>query len=418
VYSEADETSLHVLLADEAVCIGPPSPKESYLNIPAIISAAEITGAEAIHPGYGFLAENPEFSEICKKCGFKFIGPEGFMIQKWGDKLHTRETVAKFNIPVLKGSKGLDNIQEAQKEAEKIGFPVILKASGGGGGRGMEIVRNQKELESTFEKSISETKAGFKKSEVFLEKYLEPSRHIEFQILADNYGKVVVLGERECSIQRRYQKLIEEAPSFFITQKIRDEITDLITKLIKEVGYQGAGTLEFLFDSERRWYFMEMNTRIQVEHPVTEMITSIDLIKEQIKIAAGEKLSFTQQDIKLRGHAIECRITCEDPNTFLPKPGRITEYHPPGGFGVRVDSGIYGGYWIPPYYDSLLAKLIVYAPTRQEAISRMKSALSEYIIEGVTTNIKLHQKLLEHPEFKKANLSCQFLSLHLNELKL
>jgi acetyl-CoA carboxylase, biotin carboxylase subunit len=395
VHSEVDTRALHVRFADEAVCIGPATANRSYLHIPAIMAAAEITGADAIHPGYGFLSENAEFARLCNKCGVTFIGPSPEAMRAWGDKVTARANAKKFGLPLLPGSDVLRDAAHAEAEAKRIGFPIILKASGGGGGRGMRIVRTLEEIESNFTQATREAEAGFKNPDVFMEKFVERPKHIEFQVLADGKGNVWTLGERECSLQRRHQKVIEEAPSPAMTPELRQEIGDVIRRAVKETGYQSLGTLEFIMDEDKRLYFLEMNTRVQVEHPVTEMVTGLDLVALQIRVAAGEALELPDtRPWGFRGHAIECRINAEDPKTFAPWPGKITEYFPPGGTGVRVDSGVYGGWTVPQNYDSLLAKVIVHAPSRAEAITRMRGALDEFIISGIRTNIALHKRLL------------------------
>jgi acetyl-CoA carboxylase biotin carboxylase subunit len=399
VHSEADARALHVRFADEAVCIGPPPASKSYLNMPAIIAAAEITGADAIHPGYGFLSENAEFARICVKCGITFIGPTPEAMRAWGDKVTARGNAARFGLPLLMGSGVLDNAVHAAREAERIGYPVILKASGGGGGRGMRVVRAESEMADAFASARREAESGFKNPDVFCEKYVERPRHIEFQVLADKHGGVWTLGERECSLQRRHQKLIEEAPSPAMTPEHRQQMTETIRKAVRETGYTSLGTLEFLMDDDRKLYFLEMNTRIQVEHPVTEMVTGLDLVAIQIRAAAGEKVDLPDtRSWSFRGHAIECRINAEDPKTFAPWPGVISEWHPPGGAGVRIDSGVYGGWRVPANYDSLLAKIIVHAATREKAIIRMRRALDEFIVAGIRTNIGLHKALLADHE--------------------
>jgi acetyl-CoA carboxylase biotin carboxylase subunit len=399
VHSEADARALHVRFADEAVCIGPAPASKSYLNIPAIISAAEITAADAIHPGYGFLSENAEFARICEKCGLRFIGPTPEGMRAWGDKVTARGNAEKYGLPLLPGTGVLRDVPHALEEARRVGFPVILKASGGGGGRGMRIVRKEDEMESSFQSARREAETGFRNPDIFLEKFVERPKHIEFQVLADGNGKVWTLGERECSLQRRHQKVIEEAPSPVMTEELRQQIGDVIRKAVRETGYRSLGTLEFIMDEDKKLYFLEMNTRVQVEHPVTEMATGLDLVALQIKVAAGEPIDLPDtRPWSFRGHAIECRINAEDPKSFAPWPGLITEYHPPGGAGVRIDSGVYGGWKVPSDYDSLLAKLIVHAPTRQEAIIRMRRALGEFIVGGIRTNIPLHKRLLEDRE--------------------
>ncbi len=400
VYSEADKESLHVKLADEAVCIGPANPQQSYLNIPAILSAAEITDSEAIHPGYGFLSENPHFAEACITSGITFIGPTPENIRIGGDKAKARAILKRKGIPVVPGSDGPINSEElAEKVVKKIGFPVIIKASAGGGGKGMRIVKNESEFQQAFHMAQREAFAAFGNGELYIEKYISNTRHIEVQILADSKGQVIHLGERECSIQRRHQKLLEEAPSPAMTEKQRKKIGELAVRAAKAIKYRNAGTFEFIIDEEGNIYFIEINTRIQVEHPVTELVTGIDIVKEQIKIAAGYELGLKQTDIKLKGWAIECRINAEDPEKFIPSPGRIAFLSLPGGPGVRVDTAIYPGYTVPPYYDSMIAKLIVYGKDRQEAIKRMARAIDEFIIEGVKTTIPFHKKLLTNPKF-------------------
>jgi len=402
VYSEADRYSLHVRFADEAVCIGPGPSKESYLNIPRIIAAAEITNAEAIHPGYGFLAENAMFAEICESSGIKFIGPTPEAIEAMGDKALAKETMKKAGVPVIPGSDGVVNsLEEAREIANEIGFPIMLKAAAGGGGKGMRMVKSEDELENAWQTARAEAEAAFGNPALYIEKFIERPRHIEIQILADEHGNVIHLGERDCSIQRRHQKLVEESPSPIVTPELREAMGQAAVKGAKSVKYRNAGTIEFLVDKNGNFYFMEMNTRIQVEHPVTEMVYGIDIVREQIRIAAGEKLGIKQRQLKPNGHAIECRINAEDPfNGFRPSPGKITALHFPGGFGVRVDSHIYQEYVIPPYYDSMIAKLIVHARTRDEAIARMLRALEEFVIEGVHTTIPFHIKLLNSPEFR------------------
>jgi acetyl-CoA carboxylase biotin carboxylase subunit len=399
VHSEADARALHVRFADEAVCIGPAPAARSYLHIPAIISAAEITGADAVHPGYGFLSENAEFARLLGKCGVAFIGPTPEAMRAWGDKVTARENAKRYGLPLLPGSTVLKNEAHALEEARRIGLPVILKASGGGGGRGMRIVREESEVANAFGQATREAEAGFKNPDVYMEKFVERPKHIEFQVLADQHGGVWTLGERECSLQRRHQKVIEEAPSPVMSPELRQEIGEVIRKAVRETGYTSLGTLEFIMDEDKKLYFLEMNTRVQVEHPVTEMVTGLDLVQMQIRAAAGEKLELPDtRPWSFRGHAIECRVNAEDPKSFAPWPGLITEYFPPGGAGVRVDSGVYGGFRVPSDYDSLIAKVIVHAGTRAEAISRMRRALDEFIVGGIRTNIALHQKLLQDQE--------------------
>lgn len=411
VYSEADKNSLHVRFADEAVCIGPASSLESYLNIPAIISAAEVTDVEAIHPGYGFLAENAHFAEICESCNITFIGPAPHAIRAMGDKVAAKETMEKIGVPLTPGGKGVIASKEAALEtAKKIKYPVIIKAAAGGGGKGMRVCHNDVTLMSSFTVARNEAEANFANPDVYIEKYIEDPRHIEFQIMADHYGHVIHLGERDCSIQRRHQKLLEEAPSLALDETLRAKMGEAAIKAAKAVDYRGVGTIEFLLDSHGHFYFMEMNTRIQVEHPVTEMVTGIDIVKAQIRIAAGEKLKLKQEEIKINGHAIECRINAEDPkNNFLPSPGKIEELNLPGGFGVRVDTHIYQGYVISPYYDSMVAKLIVHGNDRPEAINRMKRALDEFYVGPIKTTIGLHMEILNDPQFLKGDVTTHFL---------
>lgn len=410
IYSQADAHSLHAKLADESICIGPAESKKSYLHIPAIIAAAEVSGADAIHPGYGFLSENAHFAEVCGKCNFTFIGPTPEQMRKLGEKVAAREVARKAGLPFLPGSKSaIENVDIAKKTAKEIGFPVILKASGGGGGRGMKIVHKEADLEKAYFTCRQEAGAAFGNSEVYLEKYLENPRHVEIQIMADKHGNIVHLGERDCSIQRRHQKVIEEAPCNLLTEKERNKIGSYAVALAKEVGYHGAGTVEFLMDDDKNVYFMEMNTRIQVEHPVTEQVTGIDLVRTQILVAMGEKLSFTQKDISIKGHAIECRINAEDPKSFAPWPGKITAYSSPGGLGVRVDGFVYHGYTVVPYYDSMLTKLIITADTRELAIKKMECALKEFIVDGIRTNIPFHLEVLKHPDFVQGKHSTRFL---------
>jgi acetyl-CoA carboxylase biotin carboxylase subunit len=410
VYSQADQNSLHVRFADEAVCIGPPPSKESYLNIPQVISAAEITNAEAIHPGYGFLAESAYFAEVCEACGITFIGPSPENIKLMGDKDRARSAMQEAGLPIVPGSgiiKG--TLDEIIPQAEAIGYPVMIKASAGGGGKGMRIVNSAEDLQSALVVAQSESTAAFGSPNVYLEKYLPVARHIEFQILADHFGNVVHLGERECSIQRRYQKLIEESPSTYLTPELRETVGGLAVKAARTVNYASAGTMEFIFDDKGHYYFMEMNTRIQVEHPVTEMVTGVDLIKEQIRIAARQKLGYSQENIAFRGHALECRINAECPDTFLPSPGRINVFQPPYGFGVRVDTAAYNECVITPYYDSLIAKVVGYGRNRTESISRMKRALDMMVVEGVKTTIPLHLKILAERDFVEGRITTRFL---------
>jgi len=417
IYSEADVEALHTKLADEAICIGPAQSHRSYLNIPNIISAAEVTGADAIHPGYGFLAENPQFADICRSCHIMFIGPVAEAIEAMGHKSEARRRMVEAGIPVTPGTIGsVSGDKEALIEAEKIGYPVMIKASAGGGGRGMRIAQNEKELVKFLRMAQSEAKAAFGNDDVYMEKYVARPRHIEFQILADGHGNIIHLGDRDCSIQRRHQKLIEESPSPSISADKRKEMGEVAVRAAQAVGYTSAGTIEFLVEPDGSYYFMEMNTRVQVEHPVTEMVTGVDIIKEQIRIAAGEKLSYTQDDIKQNGHAIEFRINAEDPSRdFMPAGGRVTLYNPPGGPGVRVDSHLYTGYDVPNYYDSLLAKLIVWGKDRNEAISRGRRALEECVVMGLATTIPFHLRVLDNAFFRKGEVYTDFISGFLNE---
>jgi acetyl-CoA carboxylase biotin carboxylase subunit len=410
VHSDVDSQSLHVKLADESICIGPAPSIKSYLNMRAIISAAEVTDADAIHPGYGFLSENAEFAEICGNCGLTFIGPTPENMRLMGDKISARQTVTAAGVPILPGTKeGVKTAEEAKKVAAKIGYPVIIKATAGGGGRGMKVVHSPASLPNAFAAARSEAQAGFGNPEVYIEKFCERPRHVEIQIMADKHGNVIHLGERDCSIQRRHQKLIEEAPCPVLSPELRQRMGDCAVAAAKSVGYTSVGTMEFLLDQDNNFYFMEMNTRVQVEHPVTEMITGIDIIKEQIRSAAGLPLRFKQSDIKINGHAIECRINAEHPFKFTPSPGKINGYHTPGGLGVRVDSAVYDQYTVLPHYDSMIAKLIVHAETREEAINRMARALDEYIIEGIKTTIAFHKKIMDNKDFKEGNVDTGFL---------
>jgi acetyl-CoA carboxylase biotin carboxylase subunit len=413
VYSQADETSLPALFADEAVCIGPPPSKDSYLDIPRIISACEITGADAVHPGYGFLSENATFSEICKEHGIKFIGPEKDIIDKMGDKATARKTMTRAGVPVTPGTDILKSVDDAIKQAKEIGYPVILKATAGGGGKGMRICRNDEEIKSNLPIAQNEARTGFNNPDVYMEKYIEEPRHVEVQILADEFGNVIHLGERDCSLQRRHQKLLEESPSPVVDPELRRKMGEAAVNGAKSAGYQGAGTVEFLVDKSGNFYFMEMNTRVQVEHPVTELVTGVDIVREQILVAMGKKLRYRQSDIKINGHAIECRINAEDwLENFRPSPGKIDMVHLPGGYGVRIDSHVYSGYAIPPYYDSLIAKVIVWDETRNAAISKMRRVLEEVMINGVPTTIPFHQKVLAHPVFVDGNITTKFLEEH------
>lgn len=411
VFSEGDREALHVKAADEAICIGPVASAKSYLNIPNIISAAELTGADAIHPGYGFLSENARFAEICESCNIAFIGPSPKIIESMGDKAMARKTMIECGIPVVPGSKDIiKDVEAAGEVAEEIGYPVLIKASAGGGGKGMRVAQNAKELRKSIQAAQNEAQASFGNSEVYLEKYVEEPRHIEFQILGDKHGNIVHLGERDCSLQRRHQKLLEESPSSAITPELRAEMGAMAVKAAKAVNYSNAGTIEFLLDRHGKFYFIEMNTRIQVEHTVTELVTGLDLVKEQIRLAAGEQLGFTQDDIQVRGWAIECRINAEDPDkNFMPSPGIIKTYHVPGGPGVRVDSAAYQGYMVPPYYDSMVGKLCVWGATRQEAIARMKRALEEFVIEGIHTTIPFHLKVLDNAFYRRGEVYTNFI---------
>lgn len=414
VYSTADKNALHVQMADEAVCIGAPSPKDSYLNVKNILSATVLTGAEAIHPGFGFLSENSKFAQMCSECNITFIGPDAETIDSMGYKSNARKMMIESGIPVIPGVEEKITEENIRDVARSIGYPVMIKASAGGGGRGIRIVREESELIDSFLTAREESRVAFGDDDVYVEKYIENPRHIEIQILADNYGNVVYLGERDCSIQRRNQKILEEAPSPIMTKELRKKMGEAAVKAAKYVNYKNAGTIEFLVDKYMNFYFMEMNTRIQVEHPITEFITGVDLIKEQIKIAAGETLKFSQEDIEIRGHSIEFRVNAEDPSkNFMPCPGRIDGLFMPGGLGVRVDSAIYEGYNIPPYYDSMIGKLIVYGKDRNEAINKMRRALGEFLIEGLTTNIEYAFKIIDNEDFNKGNYDTGFVGRNL-----
>ena len=417
VHSEADREAKYVKLADESVCIGPASSAQSYLNMPAIISAAEVTDAEAIHPGYGFLSENADFAERVEKSGFVFIGPRSESIRVMGDKVSAKQTMIKAGIPCVPGSEGAlpDDPQEIIATARRIGFPVIIKAAGGGGGRGMRVVHTEASLLNAVTMTKTEAGAAFGNPEVYMEKFLENPRHIEIQVIADDHKNAIWLGERDCSMQRRHQKVIEEAPAPDIPRRLIDRIGERCADACKKIGYRGAGTFEFLYENGE-FYFIEMNTRVQVEHPVTELITGVDIVQEQIRIAAGEKLSFRQRDIRLIGHAIECRINAEDPFTFIPSPGKITSWHAPGGPGMRVDTHVYAGYRVPPYYDSMIGKIISYAPTRDMAIRRMQVALTEMVVEGIQTNLALHRELMHDPSFIKGGTNIHYLEQKLAEM--
>ena len=399
VHSTADAEAMHVRLADESVCIGPPSPRESYLNIPAILSAANITGADAIHPGYGFLSENAAFAGMVEAHGLTFIGPTAAHIRMMGDKIEAKVAMASLGVPLVPGSIGeVMDLEEAARVADRVGYPVLIKAAAGGGGRGMKVASSAAGLEEAWRLARAEARSAFGNDAVYIEKYLDRPRHIEMQVMADSQGHVVHFGERDCSLQRRHQKLLEEAGSPALTAAERDALGDVVTAGLAKLGYRNAGTLEFLYQ-DGQFAFIEMNTRLQVEHPVTEMVCGVDLVREQIRIAAGQPLGYTQADVRFSGHAIECRINAEDPVTFAASPGKVTAFHAPGGLGVRVDSALYAGYTVPPYYDSLIAKLIVHAPTRAEAIARMRRSLAEFVVVGVKTSLPLHQRILEAPEF-------------------
>jgi acetyl-CoA carboxylase biotin carboxylase subunit len=409
VHSTADSTAMHVRLADESVCIGPPAARDSYLNMAAIISAAAITGAEAIHPGYGFLSENASFAEMVEAHGLAFIGPTAEHIRMMGDKIAAKDAMRRLGVPLVPGSLGaLESLEEARAVAEEIKYPVLIKAAAGGGGRGMKVARSADELEEAWRVARTESKAAFGDDSVYMEKYLDRPRHIELQVLADTHGNVVHFGERDCSLQRRHQKLVEEAGSPVLTAAERDELGANVTRGLRQLGYRNAGTLEFLWQ-DGQFAFIEMNTRLQVEHPVTEMVCGIDLVKEQIRIAAGQPLGYGQDAVRFSGHAIECRITAEDPETFAPSPGRVDMYHAPGGLGVRVDSALYSGYVVPPHYDSLVAKLVVHGQTRAEAIARLQRALKEMVVSGIRTTIPLHQRIVADPEFQAGDYTIHWL---------
>lgn len=415
VYSEADREALHVQMADEAFCIGPKLSKDSYLNITNIVTVAKMTGADAIHPGYGFLAENADFAELCEEVNVTFVGPTADAISKMGTKDVARETMQKAGVPIVPGSQGIiENVEDAVSLARDIGYPVIIKATAGGGGKGIRVARTEEELINGIKITQQEAATAFGNPGVYIEKYIEDFRHVEIQVLADTHGNTIHLGERDCSIQRRLQKLLEETPSPALDESVRERMGQAAVKAAEAVQYTGAGTVEFIYDyREQKFYFMEMNTRIQVEHPVTEMVTGVDLIKEQIKVASGEKLSLTQEEVTFDGWAIECRINAENPEkNFMPSPGKIEMYLPPGGLGVRVESAVYPGYSIPPYYDSMIAKVITYGKTRDEAVSRMKRALSEFVIEGINTTIPFHLKLLDHETFVSGEFNTKFLEIY------
>ena len=415
IHSTADSDAMHVKMADESICVGGSKSLDSYLNIPAIITAAELTGAEAIHPGYGFLSENYKFARILEEYNITFIGPKSEHIKTMGDKVSARKLISKTGIPLVPGSDGpIKNLKDLKLISKDIGFPLIIKASAGGGGKGMKVVKEISELQSAYNLTKSEAEVNFGNDEIYAEKFLKNPKHVEFQIFADNYQNVIHLGERDCSIQRRHQKLIEEAPAFKINNTEKNKVLKTIIKAMKDIKYRGAGTIEMLYEGEK-FYFIEMNTRLQVEHPVTEMVTGIDLVSEQIKAASGEKLKILQKDINFVGHAIECRINAENPNTFNPSPGKINVYHPPGGNGVRIDSCIYNGYSVVPYYDSLIGKLIVHASNREEALMKMKRALNEFVVEGIDTSIDLHKKIISSPTFVNYEYSINWLENYLNK---
>ena len=417
VYSTADKDAMHVKMADESVCIGPPQSKESYLNIPSIIAACEVSGAEAVHPGYGFLSENASFVEKLKAHNINFIGPEADHIKTMGDKILAKKTAEKYGLPVIPGSNGeVKNYEEAKSLAKSIGYPIIIKASAGGGGRGMVVVYDEKELEDSIKKAKTEADKSFDNDTVYIEKYLKNPKHIEIQIIGDNFGNMIHLGERDCSMQRRNQKLLEETPSKIIDQKTRDYIGNLTVEALKKIKYSGAGTVEYLYENNK-FYFMEMNTRLQVEHPVTEEITKFDLVKEQIKIAYNSKLSKNQNEINFNGHSIECRVNAEDPVSFMPSPGKIINFHAPGGPGVRVDSGCYSGITIPPYYDSMIAKLIIYGEDRDSCIARLERALGEFVVEGIKTTIPFYQEILKEEKFLNGNYDIHWVENYMENKK-
>ena len=409
IHSDADETAMHVKMADESICVGPASAQSSYLNIPAIITAATLTNVDAVHPGYGFLSENQRFAEIIEEHNIKFIGPHSSHIKMMGNKIDAKNIMETNKVPTVPGLNDLSNKKKIEEFIKIVNLPIIVKAASGGGGKGMRVITNNNEIENSINSAKAEAKKSFNDDKVYLEKFLTTPKHIEIQILADSYGNVITLGERDCSIQRKHQKLIEESPSKVLSNEKREEICHLCKKAVSSLGYEGVGTLEFLYENNN-FYFMEMNTRLQVEHPVTEMITGIDLVKQQILAASGEEINISQNDIKIKGHSIECRINAEHPESFIPSPGKITQYHQPGGIGVRVDSAVYQGYSIPPHYDSMIGKLITYADNRKECIARMKRALEEYVIMGINTNIQLHQKIIMTEEFKSGKYDINFMS--------
>ena len=409
IHSEADESAMHVRMADESICVGPASAQSSYLNIPAIITAATLTNADGIHPGYGFLSENQRFAEIIEEHNIKFIGPHSSHIKIMGNKIDAKKIMDDNKVPTVPGLNDISDKVKIEEFIQNVELPIIVKAASGGGGKGMRVVTNHNEIENAINSAKAEAKKSFNDDKVYLEKFLTTPKHIEIQILADSHGNVVTLGERDCSIQRKHQKLIEESPSELLTNEKRMEISELCRKAVSSLGYEGVGTLEFLYENNK-FYFMEMNTRLQVEHPVTEMVTGIDLVKQQILAASGEKLTISQNDIKIKGHSIECRINAEHPESFIPSPGKITQYHQPGGLGVRVDSAVYDGYSIPSHYDSMIGKLITYGSTRSEALKKMNRALEEYVIMGINTNIQLHQKIIQTDEFKRGSYNINFMS--------
>ena len=409
IHSQADESAMHVRMADESICVGPASAQSSYLNVPAIITAATLTNADGIHPGYGFLSENQRFAEIIEEHNIKFIGPHSSHIKVMGNKIDAKKIMDNNKVPTVPGLNDISDKVKIKEFIKNVELPIIVKAASGGGGKGMRIVNNNNEIDNAINSAKAEAKKSFNDDTVYLEKFLTTPKHIEIQILADSYGNVVTLGERDCSIQRKHQKLIEESPSDLLTNEKRIEISELCKKAVSSLGYEGVGTLEFLYENNK-FYFMEMNTRLQVEHPVTEMVTGIDLVKQQILVASGEKLTISQNDIKIKGHSIECRINAEHPENFIPSPGKITQYHQPGGLGVRVDSAVYQGYSVPPHYDSMIGKLITYADNRSECIGKMKRALEEYVIMGINTNIQMHQKIILTEEFKSGKYDINFMS--------
>ena len=409
IHSQADESAMHVRMADESICVGPASAQSSYLNVPAIITAATLTNADGIHPGYGFLSENQRFAEIIEEHNIKFIGPNSNHIKVMGNKIDAKKIMDDNKVPTVPGLNDISDKVKIKEFIKNVELPIIVKAASGGGGKGMRVVNNNNEIDNAINSAKAEAKKSFNDDTVYLEKFLTTPKHIEIQILADSYGNVVTLGERDCSIQRKHQKLIEESPSDLLTNEKRIEISELCKKAVSSLGYEGVGTLEFLYENNK-FYFMEMNTRLQVEHPVTEMVTGIDLVKQQILVASGEKLTISQNDIKIKGHSIECRINAEHPENFIPSPGKITQYHQPGGLGVRVDSAVYQGYSVPPHYDSMIGKLITYADNRSECIARMKRALEEYVIMGINTNIQMHQKIIMTEEFKSGKYDINFMS--------